>query len=360
MLASSMHRPVAAARMVNWRILAGTDGIPDGNDKLHGRRTDAYLSPQAVITNNFNATTTAANESVFDVTIANNSLTTVSVLQPAAAENFTTVTYDNDDTLFHTSEIKASGFMLDDEVMMDDNLQIEVAAVTPPPSRSPTRMPTRQPTRTPTRTPTRSPTRKPSNPTRKPTAKPTMDSGCVSFSTYDAIDNDIAALKNNIADAKSRSHFLGGIVRLAAHDFMDYNKNDSSNPMGPDGCFDAEHAANNGLPSIWCTNCPLTLLYQQKYSHISKADFWIASANAVIRQTSVNNALDLKSTFKWGRKDAALCAGSGTRLPTTSGCTSVENVFLTRMGLGWRDAAVLMGAHTLGRGNSAVRKLLSI
>ena len=216
---------------------------------------------------------------------------------------------------------------------------------------------TRKPTRTPTQKPTRKPTRKP---TTKPTTKPTMDSGCVSFSTYDAIDNDIAALKNNIADAKSRSHFLGGIVRLAAHDFMDYNKNDSSNPMGPDGCFDAEHAANNGVPSIWCTNCPLTLLYQQKYSHISKADFWIASANAVIRQTSVNNALDLKSTFKWGRKDAASCAGSGTRLPTTSGCTSVENVFLTRMGLEWRDAAVLMGAHTLGRGNSAVRKLLSI
>ena len=117
---------------------------------------------------------------------------------------------------------------------------------------------TRKPTRTPTQKPTRKPTRKP---TTKPTTKPTMDSGCVSFSTYDAIDNDIAALKNNIADAKSRSRFLGGIVRLAAHDFMDYNKNDSSNPMGPDGCFDAEHAANNGLPSIWCTNCPLTLLY---------------------------------------------------------------------------------------------------
>ena len=91
--------------------------------------------------------------------------------------------------------------------------------------------------------------------------------------------------------------------------------------------------------------------YQQKYSHISKADFWIASANAAIRQTSVNNALDLKSTFKWGRKDAASCAGSGTRLPAPSGCTSVQDAFLTRMGLGWRDAAVLMGAHTLGRGD---------
>jgi len=30
--------------------------------------------------------------------------------------------------------------------------------------------------------------------------------------------------------------FLGGIVRLAAHDFMDYDINDAANPMGMDGC----------------------------------------------------------------------------------------------------------------------------
>ncbi|KAL7432080.1 hypothetical protein ACHAXH_003840 [Discostella pseudostelligera] len=221
----------------------------------------------------------------------------------------------------------------DDDVFLDDTI-IEVTYTSTPP-------PTKRPTRRPTRSPTRRPTTTTSNP------------ACVTLSTYDAIDADIANLKNNIADAKSRSHFLGGIVRLAAHDFMDYDRNTPSNPMGPDGCFDVSHASNNGLSSIWCSTCPLTLLHKQKYSQISKADFWIAAANAVIRQTSVNNALNLRSTFRWGRKDASSCSGSGTRLPTPTGCTSVQNTFLTRMGLSWRDTAVLMGGHTLGRGDSS-------
>jgi len=148
---------------------------------------------------------------------------------------------------------------------------------------------------------------------------------------------------------------LGGIVRLAAHDFMDYDRRDENNPMGPDGCFDASHDGNAGLPEdIWCSTCALTLLYEEKYPHISRADFWVASANAVIRQTSVGNALDLRSTFTWGRQDRDTCPGQGERLPTPAGCGQVEQVFLTRMGLDWRDAVALMGAHTLGRGDERV------
>jgi len=174
---------------------------------------------------------------------------------------------------------------------------------------------------------------------------------CFTKSTYEAIDNDIAKIKNDIGNAKTRSHFLGGIVRLAAHDFMDFNP-DKPNPMGPDGCFDGGHAINNGLEKIWCPACNLALLYQEKYSHISRADFWVASANAVIRQTSVGNALDMKDTFLWGRKDADSCnIPSGDRLPTAAGCDETEEVFLRRMKLEWRDAVALMGAHTLGRGD---------
>ena len=301
-----------------------------------------------------NATTTT--DYIFDTPI-HNSLTTTSSSTPNVISE-TTITGNSATRktavaqgLFNTTsatnffESRASqGFTLDDDkLMLDDFLPIQTTTTTPPPTRKPTRSPTRKPA-----TPTR-------RPTRKPSANPSSNTACVSFSTYDAIDVDIANLKNNIADAKSRSHFLGGIVRLAAHDFMDYDRNTPSNPMGPDGCFDVTHASNKGLPTIWCSTCPLTLLHKQKYSHISKADFWVAAANAVIRQTSVNNALNLRSTFKWGRKDAASCSGSGTRLPTPTGCTSVESVFLTRMGLTWRDAAVLMGGHTLGRGESTVR-----
>lgn len=146
-------------------------------------------------------------------------------------------------------------------------------------------------------------------------------------------------MKQNMFDPKSRSHFIGGIVRLAAHDFMDYDGDNTTHPFGPDGCFDPTHKANAGLPEeIWCSTCALTLLYEEKYNHLmSRADFWVASANAIIRQTSVNNTLDLRSTFVWGRKDADSCHGSGDRVPSPEGCGSVEHTFIMKMGLTWKD-----------------------
>ena len=44
---------------------------------------------------------------------------------------------------------------------------------------------------------------------------------CFSEATYDAIDADILQIKNGIADPQQRSHFLGGIVRLAVRDLSD-------------------------------------------------------------------------------------------------------------------------------------------
>lgn len=135
---------------------------------------------------------------------------------------------------------------------------------------------------------------------------------------------------------------------------MDYNRN-SDTPFGSDGCIDWDHEVNKGLESIWCTSCPLTKLYRKKYSHISKADFWIVSANAVIRQLSKNQSLDLANAFLWGRKDANACKGSGDRIPLGTGtCRDVEETMLDAMGLEWRDAVALLGAHTIGKGHEAV------
>ena len=144
-------------------------------------------------------------------------------------------------------------------------------------------------------------------------------------------------------------------MRLAAHDFMDFNAT-ATPQMGADGCFDPSHPSNAGLSSIWNSSSPLFELHRTKYSHITIADFWVASANAVIRQTS-NNALNLRATFQWGRIDSSTCIGSGARLPIPSRCRQVEAVFLMRMGLTWREAVALLGAHTLGRGNAAVSLL---
>ena len=82
---------------------------------------------------------------------------------------------------------------------------------------------------------------------------------------------------------------------------------------------------------------------------MSVADFWVASATAVIKNTS-NERLDMK--FKWGRTDSDTCANSSARLPEPSGCDQVESTFINRMGLSWTDATALLGAHTLGRGDA--------
>ncbi|KAL3788690.1 hypothetical protein HJC23_001889 [Cyclotella cryptica] len=179
-----------------------------------------------------------------------------------------------------------------------------------------------------------------------------ITSGCINTARYDAIYADIEAIKNSIGNDVDRSHFLGGIVRMVAHDFMDYDATNKRKPLGQDGCLIFDSPMNVGLSSIWCDSCPLKQLYDAKYSDLSRADFWVAAGNAVIYLTSVNNELDLRNTYYWGRTTVDSCPGSDSRLPTTAGCQSVEGVFLERMGLTWKDAVALLGAHTLGRGSS--------
>ena len=166
-------------------------------------------------------------------------------------------------------------------------------------------------------------------------------SSCFDRSTYQRIDRDIQRIASRITNEDDLIHFFGGIVRMVAHDFMDYDRNRPSDAMGSDGCMDWTHEVNRGLwGSIWCDDgrCELTNVYNQKYSHLSKADFWIASANAVIRQLSVDNELDLMNTFVWGREDAESCVGQGDRIPTGSGCREVQDILLDAMDLEWRDA----------------------
>jgi len=184
--------------------------------------------------------------------------------------------------------------------------------------------------------------------------------GCVTTARYYQIGNDIANIADSFTDDRDRSHFVGGVVRLAAHDFMDYDTNDLENPMGMDGCLDWNSNNNAGLNTIWNEHSPLFHLHEDKYRDVSRADFWVMAANAVIRLTSIGNALDLKPTFYWGREEADACPGAAERLPSTESCLQVEGVFLQRMGMKWKDAVALLGAHTLGRGHSEVSTLLFV
>lgn len=183
-----------------------------------------------------------------------------------------------------------------------------------------------------------------------------LQTSCMTNDDYNDIRINIAQFAEAINDTGDRAHFFGGIVRLAAHDFMDFDQNQEGDAkLGSDGCLDFSNDANSGLPDIWCPNhddCPLTGLYDTSYaSFMSRADFWVAAANAVVQETSVNNSLRLP--FRYGRSDRDVCPDSSERLPEASGCTEVEDTFITRMGVSWTDAVALMGAHTLGRGDEA-------
>lgn len=189
----------------------------------------------------------------------------------------------------------------------------------------------------------------------EPRRQRSLQDTCVTTTVMSDLREDIRSLANAIVDDGIRGHFFGGIVRLAAHDFMDYDQNDSSEPGGSDGCIDFTAADNAGLPDLWCDDaeaCPFKALYDTYYSGImSKADFWVASATKVIEITSPEDN-SLVIPFKWGRVDSDSCPSSTSRLPAATGCSDVEACFIDRMGLTWTDATALMGAHTLGRGSS--------
>jgi len=180
-------------------------------------------------------------------------------------------------------------------------------------------------------------------------------SGCVTWSELIDLEFEVEDLLDSLASPFLRSFHLGGIIRLAAHDFMDHDIS-ASQKMGSDGCLDWDHKNNRGLREIWSDGTPWHTLKQNKHPNMSDPDFWIACSMLVMKLASGGNH-DMMHTFLWGRKKASSCSGSGDRLPKGKSCQDNQEVFLDRMGLTWRDATALLGAHTVGRGQNEVSRM---
>mmetsp|Transcript_116529 Transcript_116529/g.201311 ORF Transcript_116529/g.201311 Transcript_116529/m.201311 type:complete len:509 (-) Transcript_116529:161-1687(-) len=154
-----------------------------------------------------------------------------------------------------------------------------------------------------------------------------------------------------------RSDWAGCILRLGAHDFMDY----SHQAGGSDGCIALLDADNAGLIDCLAgteTMAGLRDAYDDFCSRISLADFIVIGAEAVMnitRQNVLNDQpnrkqVDFRSKFKYGRVTNSKCESAIGKMPDAErGCDAVQDTMLSNMGLSWNQSAALMGAHTIGQ-----------
>ena len=160
---------------------------------------------------------------------------------------------------------------------------------------------------------------------------------------YSAIETAIADSNPRNTPREERGDMVGGIVRLSFHDAGEFDQT-TADALGPDGCVDLTKGDNAGLAAViadldgmWAPFCDI----------ISKADFWVLAAKVSVEVTAV---MDYEVPFRYGRTTAAECGYDGDRLPAAEGgAEEIERVFVTAMGLTFRDAVALLGAHTLGR-----------
>ncbi|KAL3907688.1 MAG: hypothetical protein SGARI_003413, partial [Bacillariaceae sp.] len=174
---------------------------------------------------------------------------------------------------------------------------------------------------------------------------------CFTQGVFDEIVVAVKTIADTYTHLRDKGHFFGGIVRLAAHDFMDYDQ--TQDDWGMDGCIDWTAPDNAGLDTIWCEDavaCPLKEIYTNTFAAVvGRADFWVAAANAVIQITSKpftdllgGSHSELVLPFRYGRTDNDVCVNSAIRLPGAQHCDEVQKTFIDHMGMTWRQGAALL------------------
>jgi len=196
--------------------------------------------------------------------------------------------------------------------------------------------------------------------------RPVIQTTCMTHGQYDDITRSVRTALRNVDDrctAKScpQADWAGCVLRMAGHDFMDYVPGRDEGQSGSNACTDMSHPDNTGLLPCLSTGehgQSLKSIYEKFCTSVSLADFIVVAAEAVMTETREHvlrddpeaAPTDFKTHFRFGRKTATACPGSATLLPDPEdGCDAVRETFVQHMQLTFRDAAALMGVHTLGR-----------
>ena len=161
----------------------------------------------------------------------------------------------------------------------------------------------------------------------------------------------LPSVVNSFTNTIDLAHFYGASLRLAFHDAgeVDITKTDL---LGPDGCLQNVNTDNAGLLEITSpVFATIEPLWQQVCDQITRADFWALLGKAVVEKAAGKvagkNAISIN--YQFGRKDNAVCSAGAGRLPSAQGGSStIQQVFVTQMGLTMNDTVTLIGAHTLG------------
>jgi len=193
---------------------------------------------------------------------------------------------------------------------------------------------------------------------------PVMTTPCMTEQLYNEVVDSVQNLVRGLSghcdeDSCEQADFAGCVLRMAGHDFMDYNA--SSGLGGADACTDMGDPDNAGLPEClyegeFGGKVSLNNAYWHFCGQVSLADFIVIAAEAVMSflaqgESKAHLAEDFRRLFRYGRTTAFEgCAFSRGALPNPEeSCLAVKSCFVDRLRLSWTQAAALMGVHTLGR-----------
>jgi hypothetical protein len=176
----------------------------------------------------------------------------------------------------------------------------------------------------------------------------------MSSSTYDDISSAVEELYDSLSkdcdeDLCQQADFAGCVLRMAGHDFMDYDPD--NNRGGSDGCVDFHDPDNRGLECLAEGEHGVSLLmaYQGFCTKVSLADFLVISAEAIMSLSRTKhglNAIDFKGQFRFGRRTDTACSYNVALPNPEHSCPATEKTFIDRMGLDWKGSAALMGGCT--------------